>query len=132
MRKVALERVTLILVEHETGLEILCIAGSIASLIGLVPLVLQGWHPWSGAILTMMAKRKAGEYQALGARLESDAIREDFAPPDAFAAGVDGGHRNGRGGAAGGGGAIGTTAARPRADGLERAGFRRDGRRPEG
>jgi hypothetical protein len=30
-------------VEHETGLEILYIAGSIASLLGLIPLVLQGW-----------------------------------------------------------------------------------------
>lgn len=33
-----------IVVEHETGLELLYIAGSIASLIGLVPLVLQGWR----------------------------------------------------------------------------------------
>ena len=34
----------IIFVEHESGLEILYIAGSIASLIGLVPLVLQGWR----------------------------------------------------------------------------------------
>jgi hypothetical protein len=33
----------IIVVEHETGLEILFVAGSIASLIGLVPLVLQFW-----------------------------------------------------------------------------------------
>lgn len=33
----------LIIVEHETGLELLYIGGSIASLIGLVPLVLQAW-----------------------------------------------------------------------------------------
>lgn len=33
-----------IIVEHETGLEILYIAGSIASLIGLIPLVLQCWR----------------------------------------------------------------------------------------
>jgi hypothetical protein len=33
----------IIIVEHETGLEILYIAGSIASLIGLVPLVLRCW-----------------------------------------------------------------------------------------
>ncbi len=33
-----------LMVEHETGLEILYIAGSIASLIGLVPLLLQGWR----------------------------------------------------------------------------------------
>ncbi len=32
-----------IVVEHETGLEILYIAGSIASLVGLVPLILQCW-----------------------------------------------------------------------------------------
>lgn len=37
-----------IVVEHETGLEVLYIAGSIASLIGLVPLVLQGWHALRG------------------------------------------------------------------------------------
>jgi hypothetical protein len=33
----------LLLVEHETGLEILYIAGSIASLFSLVPMILQGW-----------------------------------------------------------------------------------------
>lgn len=33
-----------IIVEHETGLELFYIAGSIASLIGLVPLILQGWR----------------------------------------------------------------------------------------
>jgi hypothetical protein len=33
----------LIIVEHETGLEILYVAGSIASLVGLIPLVLQCW-----------------------------------------------------------------------------------------
>jgi hypothetical protein len=37
------EKTKLLLVEHETGLEILYIAGSIASLVGLVPLILQGW-----------------------------------------------------------------------------------------
>ena len=36
-------KVKAIVVEHETGLEILYIAGSIASLIGLVPLILQCW-----------------------------------------------------------------------------------------
>ena len=34
----------IILIEHESGLEILYIAGSIASLIGLVPLILQYWN----------------------------------------------------------------------------------------
>jgi hypothetical protein len=33
-----------ILVEHETGLELLYIAGSVASLIQLIPLVLQKWN----------------------------------------------------------------------------------------
>ncbi len=40
---VGLEKVKLLLVEHETGLEVLYIAGSIASLFGLIPLILQGW-----------------------------------------------------------------------------------------
>lgn len=40
----------IILVEHETGLEILYIAGSIASLIGLVPVVLQCWGSIRGYI----------------------------------------------------------------------------------
>lgn len=33
----------IILVEHETGLEVLYIAGSIASIVGLVPFILQVW-----------------------------------------------------------------------------------------
>lgn len=33
----------LIIVEHETGLEILYVAGSVASLLGLIPLVLRCW-----------------------------------------------------------------------------------------
>jgi hypothetical protein len=37
-----------IIVEHETGLEILYIAGSIASLIGLVPYVIKGWNIMRG------------------------------------------------------------------------------------
>jgi hypothetical protein len=37
------EKTKMLLVEHETGLEILYIAGSIASLLGMIPLVLQGW-----------------------------------------------------------------------------------------
>ncbi len=41
-----------ILVEHETGLEILYIAGSIASLISIVPMIVNGWKSfrhWHGA-----------------------------------------------------------------------------------
>ena len=34
---------SIIIVEHETGLEILYIAGSVASLIGLVPLAINAW-----------------------------------------------------------------------------------------
>jgi hypothetical protein len=33
-----------IIVEHESGLEILYIIGSVASIVGIVPLVLQGWR----------------------------------------------------------------------------------------
>jgi hypothetical protein len=41
---VSLDRTSqIILVGHETGLEILYIAGSIASLIGLIPLAVNGW-----------------------------------------------------------------------------------------
>jgi len=38
-----------IVVEHETGLEILYIAGSIASLVGLVPLILRCWNALDGS-----------------------------------------------------------------------------------
>jgi hypothetical protein len=41
-------RTKVIAVEHETGLEILYIAGSIASLIQLVPMVLRGWSALRG------------------------------------------------------------------------------------
>ena len=37
----------IIVVEHETGLEILYIAASIASLVGVIPLVLQCWSRMS-------------------------------------------------------------------------------------
>ena len=37
-----------IIVEHETGLEILYIAGSIASLIGILPLIVQSWRAFRG------------------------------------------------------------------------------------
>jgi hypothetical protein len=42
------DKTKVILVEHETGLEILYIAGSIASLIGIIPLILQGWGAMRG------------------------------------------------------------------------------------
>ena len=44
----SIDKAKLILVEHETGLEILYIAGSIASLVALVPIVLQGWEALRG------------------------------------------------------------------------------------
>ena len=37
-------RTSVILVEHETGLEILYVAGSIASLVSLIPLINSGWR----------------------------------------------------------------------------------------
>ncbi|MCL5807718.1 MAG: hypothetical protein M1418_04045 [Deltaproteobacteria bacterium] len=37
-----------IVVEHETGLEILYIAGSVASIIGIIPLVLRSWNAIRG------------------------------------------------------------------------------------
>lgn len=40
----------IIVVSHETGLEILYIAGSIASIIGLIPLVLKCWNHLRGDI----------------------------------------------------------------------------------
>lgn len=42
------DKTKVILVEHETGLEILYIAGSIASLVSLVPVILQGWRAMRG------------------------------------------------------------------------------------
>jgi hypothetical protein len=44
------EKANLLLVEHETGLEILYIAGSVASLLGMIPLVLQGWAAIRGLL----------------------------------------------------------------------------------
>lgn len=41
-------RTKIIVVEHETGLEILFIAGSVASIVSLVPLVLQFWRAVRG------------------------------------------------------------------------------------
>lgn len=56
----------LVLVEHESGLEILYIAGSIASLISLVPLVLQVW----GSIRHGLARTGAGAQQMEIRRLD--------------------------------------------------------------
>lgn len=39
-----------IVVEHETGLEILYIAGSVASLLGLIPTILRAWRAIRGGI----------------------------------------------------------------------------------
>ncbi len=45
---VADEKTKVIIVQHESGLELLYIAGSIASLIGIVPLVLHAWRALRG------------------------------------------------------------------------------------
>jgi hypothetical protein len=67
----------IIVVEHETGLEILYIAGSIASLIGLIPLVLQSW----GAIRGYLDRRHANHIRSVEIRRIDNAgeLREDHA-----------------------------------------------------
>jgi hypothetical protein len=64
-----------IIVEHETGLEILYIAGSIASLIGLVPVVLQCW----GGIRGYLDHRHAHQFRNVEIRrIGSDgSLKED-------------------------------------------------------
>lgn len=66
----------IIVVEHETGLEILCIAGSIASLIGLIPLVLQCW----GAIRGYRNRRHANDIRRVEIRRIDTAgnLHEDY------------------------------------------------------
>jgi len=66
----------IIVVEHETGLEILYIAGSIASLIGLVPLVLQAW----GAIRGYLDRHRAHNFRGVEIRrLDSKGkLSEDY------------------------------------------------------
>lgn len=52
------------MVEHETGLEILYIAGSIASLIGLIPVVFQAW----GIIIGCFDRHHANHIQRVEIR----------------------------------------------------------------
>jgi hypothetical protein len=54
----------IIVVEHETGLEILYVAGSIASLVGLIPLVLHAW----GAIRGYIDRRHANHIRSIEIR----------------------------------------------------------------
>ncbi len=54
----------IIVVEHETGLEILFIAASVASLIGLIPLVLQSWSTIRG----YLAHRRANHIRSVEIR----------------------------------------------------------------
>jgi hypothetical protein len=54
----------IIVVEHETGLEILYVAGSIASLIGLIPLVLQSW----GSVRGFLDRRHANHIRSIEIR----------------------------------------------------------------
>jgi hypothetical protein len=63
-RLVGNARTKVIIVEHETGLEILYVAGSVASIIGLVPLVLQCWKVIRGHI----RRRHHDEFLALESR----------------------------------------------------------------
>jgi hypothetical protein len=76
----------IILVEHETGLEILSVVGSIASLIGLIPLVLQCW----GAVRGYVDRRHAQQFRSVEIRrLDSKGnLHEDhshgLAGPSAF------------------------------------------------
>lgn len=53
-----------IVVEHETGLEILYVASSIASLIGLIPLVLQCW----GAVRGYLDRRHSHQFRSVEVR----------------------------------------------------------------
>lgn len=65
----------IIVVEHETGLEILYVTGSIASLIGLIPLVLQAW----GAIRGHLDRSHANHIRGIEIRRIDAAgnLRED-------------------------------------------------------
>ena len=54
----------IIVVEHETGLEILYIAGSVASIIGMIPLVLRSW----GAIRGYLDGRHTNHVQSVEIR----------------------------------------------------------------
>lgn len=54
----------IIVVEHETGLEILSIAGSIASLLSLIPLVLQCW----GTLRGYLDRRQAHQFRSVEIR----------------------------------------------------------------
>jgi hypothetical protein len=54
----------IIVVEHETGLEILYVASSIASLIGLIPLVLQCW----GAVRGYLDRRHSHQFRSVEIR----------------------------------------------------------------
>ncbi|HBG28616.1 MAG: hypothetical protein A2Y10_12690 [Planctomycetes bacterium GWF2_41_51] len=65
----------IIIVEHETGLEILYIAGSIASLLGLIPLVLQSWRSIRGHF----SKRNDFDNDIEIRRLENGHLREEHA-----------------------------------------------------
>lgn len=54
----------IIVVEHETGLEILYIAGSVASIIGIIPLVLRCW----GAVRGYLDRRHANHTRSIEIR----------------------------------------------------------------
>jgi hypothetical protein len=67
-----------VLVEHESGLEILYIAGSIASLVQLVPLVLQSWDFSRGRL---WRRGRRTEHSIETRRIDpAGALREDEIP----------------------------------------------------
>lgn len=59
---------SIVLVEHESGLEILYIASSVASLMGLVPLAMQAWHWFRG--------RRSGRHDFRAEAIEVRTINE--------------------------------------------------------
>jgi len=72
-----------IVVEHETGLEILYIAGSIASLISVVPMILQAWSWLRGRF---MPRHGPGPHEIEMRRLDADGHLEEH-PMDPRAVG---------------------------------------------
>jgi len=70
----------IILVEHETGLELLYIAGSIASLVGLIPLIRQCWV----SMRNHFGPHRHRDFRDIEIRKLDDKgnIREDHVPED--------------------------------------------------
>ncbi len=71
---------SVIIVEHETGLEILYVAGAVASIAGLVPLVLNLWNRLRDHEFPFRSRRSSAtlERRTLD---EHDRVRESPSPP---------------------------------------------------